>query len=382
MLKVKFNLVFVVFFVVIVSTFNVRAGADPLWWVESDAHGTIPPEIIRNPNFTEPSPSGRSATPDSIFPSEECLNFDFQGVEFLDNPASQHGYGSVAYPYEISRYEVTNCQYAYFLNEVAAYADPHLLYDDRMGTWNQSGILKITDSGVSIYLVMKDMMNKPVNYVSWLSAARFVNWLQNRQSHLGADTEHGTYDLTQHFSYKNAIRSDTATFAIPSADEWYKAAYYDPSHWDEDSYWRYATRSNFQPEFGPASVNGHFLNPGEFKANYNSSSNWRGTLKGNVLSVGSTGEASASYFGTQDMNGNVSEWTKELICMDQRCGRFFIGGDANSNYAPDGSRYVPGLLLKYTALNTSNDGDDIYRYWRTGFRIVRLRPAIQTTANR
>src|SRR5688572_21011686 len=42
------------------------------------------------------------------------------------------GYGDVAYAYWISQYEITNTQYAEFLNAVAA-TDTHGLYDTDMG---------------------------------------------------------------------------------------------------------------------------------------------------------------------------------------------------------------------------------------------------------
>jgi hypothetical protein len=38
------------------------------------------------------------------------------------------GYGSVPYRYRIGKYDVTNAQYAKFLNAVASKADPHLLF--------------------------------------------------------------------------------------------------------------------------------------------------------------------------------------------------------------------------------------------------------------
>lgn len=308
-------------------------------------------------------------------PSEDCLALDdFVRVGNIYNVPNRSGVGTVVYEYEISRLEVTNCAYAYFLNDVARWGDPYMLYDDRMDVLPYGGIHKGFDlsRGVAIYSVPSEMKDKPVNFVSWNSAARFTNWLQNRgidQSQL--KTEYGAYEMRGYFPYGYAERSDRWMYALPSADEWYKAAYYDPTKWQGSHYWKYATRSDQQPGFDFASQDGDFSNPGSEKANYNRTSNWRGSESGNVVSVGSTGIDSASYYGTQDMNGNVSEWTEEVMCIENLCGRFFMGGDMNSNYAEPNSHYVPGLKLKTTVLQSSEDGNDIYRYWRTGFRVVK-----------
>lgn len=40
--------------------------------------------------------------------------------------------GGVNYPYRIGKSEVTNAQYAEFLNACAAKSDPHALFDPRM----------------------------------------------------------------------------------------------------------------------------------------------------------------------------------------------------------------------------------------------------------
>ena len=73
------------------------------------------------------------------------------------NPA-----GAVAYEYKIGKYEVTNAQYAAFLNAVAA-TDANNLYNTSMGSNVRGGI---TRSGVSpnfTYAVKANMGDKPVN---------------------------------------------------------------------------------------------------------------------------------------------------------------------------------------------------------------------------
>ncbi len=59
----------------------------------------------------------------------------------------EYGFGGVDYEYRIGKYEVTNSQYAAFLNAVAD-ADPNGLYYFHMGGgWNDIG--GISRSGIS-----------------------------------------------------------------------------------------------------------------------------------------------------------------------------------------------------------------------------------------
>ena len=55
-------------------------------------------------------------------------------------PDTSTGFGAVAYEYQIMQYEVTNRQYAEFLNNVATSADPYGLYTPAMGTDPRGGI--------------------------------------------------------------------------------------------------------------------------------------------------------------------------------------------------------------------------------------------------
>jgi len=52
-------------------------------------------------------------------------------VEDPGNVPDTTTFGAVVYRYQISKYEITNSQYAEFLNAVAA-VDPHSLFDDLM----------------------------------------------------------------------------------------------------------------------------------------------------------------------------------------------------------------------------------------------------------
>jgi len=96
--------------------------------------------------------------------------------------------GAVGYEYSISKYEVTNAQYAEFLNLKAA-SDPLGLYNLFMSSNAQGGITRSGSSGSYTYAVKSGFADKPVNYVSFYDSLRFTNWLNNGQG--GADTESG-----------------------------------------------------------------------------------------------------------------------------------------------------------------------------------------------
>jgi hypothetical protein len=96
------------------------------------------------------------------------------------NVAYRPRIGSVPYVYRIAKYEVTNDQYAEFLNAVAV-TDAYGLYDPSVVNDPRVGILQSGNSGSFAYSVKANMGNKPVNYVSFFDAMRFVNWLHNGQ---------------------------------------------------------------------------------------------------------------------------------------------------------------------------------------------------------
>jgi formylglycine-generating enzyme required for sulfatase activity len=111
------------------------------------------------------------------------------------NTAGIQNYGAVGSIYQIGTYEVTLLQYTAFLNAVAA-TDPYNLYNTSMATNVQSmGISRAGGPGNYTYAVIDDG-NRPVTWVSWFDAARFVNWLHNGQptgTEGAGTTETGAY---------------------------------------------------------------------------------------------------------------------------------------------------------------------------------------------
>jgi hypothetical protein len=93
------------------------------------------------------------------------------------------------------------------------------------------------------------MSNKPVNFISWFNAARFANWLHNNMpsgSQNSLTTESGAYYLNGTTSDATITRISGARYALPTEDEWYKAAYYKGGS-SNAGYWNYATQSDSIP---------------------------------------------------------------------------------------------------------------------------------------
>lgn len=273
------------------------------------------------------------------------VTFEWATVGDTGNVADGTGYGAVSYEYRISKYEVTNAQYAEFLNAVdAAGANPNGIYNPNMGANARGGIS--FDSGAangSKYSTRTDMADKPVNYVSYIDAMRFVNWLSNGQGVGGTET--GVYNITDGTS---ETRAANANYFIPTEDEWYKAAYYQPmaQGGDADNYWTYPYASNSSETSPTVDSHGNITNPGARVVNYNKLADWNGQ-DGNVTTVGSAG--STSYYGTYDQAGNVQEWNETLINGNARGTR---GGSWSSNYSipQSGVRGSSGPTAEYDNL--------------------------------
>src|SRR5262245_55384445 len=79
-------------------------------------------------------------------------------------------YGAVGYTYSIGTYEVTNAQYADFLNANAA-SDPLGLYNLGMGS--ESDIARTGAPGSYSYSAVLVRASNPVRFVSFYDALRF-----------------------------------------------------------------------------------------------------------------------------------------------------------------------------------------------------------------
>jgi sulfatase modifying factor 1 len=216
-------------------------------------------------------------------------------------------FGDVADVYRISKYEVTNAQYAEFLNAVAATTDTNGLYNPLMGS-GRGGITQTPIVGGFNYSPITGRGNMPVNYVSFYDALRFANWMNNGQlagAPGAASTEFGAYIITQSGITNNTItRNAGATIFLTSEDEWYKAAYHDALDTCVGPYCDYPARLDALT----ACTAPPDATPNRARCNSGAA--------GDVTNVGSyTG--SASPYGTFDQGGNVWEWNEAIVGLDR-----------------------------------------------------------------
>jgi formylglycine-generating enzyme required for sulfatase activity len=241
------------------------------------------------------------------------------------DPATGSLYGSVPYTYQMGEYDVTVGQYVQFLNAVAK-TDTYGLYNSYMATvYPTIGITQGGSSGSYSYSVAgsySQAANCPVFSVTWGDAARFCNWLQNGQPTSGVEnastTERGAYTLngaTTNAALMSVARNAGAKYFIPSENEWYKAAYYDPTlNGGAGGYWTYPTKSNTPPSNILSSTgtnNANYYNYiGEGYGNY--------TDPTNILTPVGAFAASPGPYGTYDMGGDVLQWNEANIAGSSR----------------------------------------------------------------
>ena len=174
----------------------------------------------------------------------------FVTIADTDNLADTTSYGYVSYQFKIQTYPVTNNEYAGFLNSVAKDgASTKKLYDTRMSDEARGGIVRTGTFPNYNYSVKANMGDKPVNFVNWFNAARFVNWVSNGRLESPQTTESGVYTFTLINGQINTSvkinKNNNNSYWIPTESEWYKAAYYDSGN---TSYFNYATASNSLPD--------------------------------------------------------------------------------------------------------------------------------------
>ncbi|MFN0125792.1 MAG: formylglycine-generating enzyme family protein [Verrucomicrobiales bacterium] len=247
------------------------------------------------------------------------------------NPPDDTGLGAVAYPFFISKYEITAAQWVEFLNAKAkADADGGLWNNDmdsvRSGEGVRCEIRRAGEKGAYVHSVQRELANRPVTHVSFLDACRFCNWLHNGQG--DGDTENGAYTLNGYFGTdaRRIQRNPGAQWFVPSEDEWYKAAYFDPAKSGGAGYWNYPVRSDEKPDRDFESARGvnfyagGYLDPKRFFTDAGRFAN------------------AASAYGTFDQGGNALEWTEGFIAPFLRNawgGAFDLDDGGRNGRAPN-----------------------------------------------
>ncbi len=209
------------------------------------------------------------------------------------NPA-----GSVAYTYRIGKYEISE-QMINKANAASAEAgDPLGITIDERGP------------------------DKPATRASWFEAAKFVNWLNTSKGDTPAYKfdQNGDFQLWEPgdagYDSDNLFRNSQASYFLPSVDEWYKAAFYDPV---TDVYFDFPNGSDTAPI--PV-ASGTDPNTAVFDQ-----SSFQGPA--DIMLAGGP-----SPFGTVAQAGNVYEWEETEVDL--------VNDNLQANRGERGSAWLGG----------------------------------------
>ena len=194
-----------------------------------------------------------------------------------DTTGSPNPAGSVAYTYNIGKYEVSR---------------------DMINKANTAGSLGITMQDMTSY--GGNGLLRPATGITWNEAARYVNWLNTSTGGTAAYKFSGsTFQLWSAgdagYNASNMFRNSLAKYWLPSSNEWYKAAYGNPNGtWNN-----YPTGSDSVPT---AVASGTAANTAVYRQ---SPSVAALTGPADITSAGGL-----SPYGTMGQGGNAWEWNE------------------------------------------------------------------------
>ena len=216
-----------------------------------------------------------SAQADTFGTSGNEFTIDFVDIGNAGNAADTTTYGAVPYEYRMGKNEISELQ-----------------------------ITKATQIGMAHVSAGAWSNNQPAANITWYEAAAFVNFLNTNSGKTAA------YNLTFSNSQwsmalqsssnawtaggTNLYRNKNAFYFLPSENEWYKAAYYNPAG---SNYFLYPTASSSVP-----TAVGGGTNAGT-------------AVYDKAASVPSTVDSAGglSPYGTMGQGGNVFEWNESAF---------------------------------------------------------------------
>lgn len=209
--------------------------------------------------------------------------------------------GSVSYEYAIAIREITVAEYFEFVQAYLPFYEART--GNAFGGFDFVGSTILSANGFA-FIRAQAAIDEPAD-MGWAYAARYVNWLHNGKVVEEWAFETGVYDTSTFVANDDGVfqhqetRSPNARYWLPSADEWVKAAYWDPS--GEGRYWRYPTTSDIEPIPGLLPEHGGERNAGDYVPGV---MRWPlGVMSFDVMSP----------WGIYDMSGGVAEHS-ETIC--------------------------------------------------------------------
>ena len=267
-----------------------------------------------------------AAQADTFGTSGNEFTIDFVDIGNAGNAADTTTYGAVAYSYRAGTREIS-----------------------------QDAIDKATASGMTDVTAGPWTGDQPAASLNWYEAAAFVNFLNTSSGKTAA------YDLTWNGTAwsmalwsseqawtaggTNLYRNKNAYYFLPSENEWYKAAFYNPAG---SAYFPYPTGSSTAPlpvTSGTQPDSAVYLQPT------------------NQPPAGVIAAGGLSPYGTMGQGGNVWEWTETALSGDNNSAtnvRTIRGGGWTS---PEGQ-----LSSSFRSSNGFPDGERTF----IGFRVASI----------
>ena len=256
---------------------------------------------------------------------------DYVLIEDINN-LSDGSYGSVSYDYEIAKYEIK-------------ISDIELWWDAPLP-------------------ISGDPDSPPLGF-SFNQFSRFINWLNVRYGYHEAYNFTTSNDndpielwpLADSWSASNRFRHKDARYFIPSEDEWYKAAYYDPNKNGEGlgGYYEYPTGSDTPPT---AVASGTDEGTAVFDQDPINDTVASVYEAGGLSSYGTMGQGGNAYEFIEDAANSTIDLLEELtfVTIGDEGNAVDTTGFGDVSYAYDISKFeiTEGNIAEYNADPANN----------------------------